>query len=56
MMNDLNAFDQLQQNVSVQPEAYRSDRVESRFDKSAVVFKKDTGMTPSEFRKQPFML
>ena len=44
MMNDLTAFDQLQQNDSGQPEAYRTDRVESRFGKGAVVFKKDTGM------------
>ena len=44
MMNDLTACDQLQQNDSGQPEAYGTDRVESRFGKGAVVFKKDTGM------------
>ena len=44
MMNDLTAFDQLQQNDSGQPEAYITDRVENRFGKGAVVFKKDTGM------------
>ena len=44
MMNDLTAFDQLQQNDSGQPEAYRTNRVESRFGKGVVVFKKDTGM------------
>lgn len=44
MMNDQTAFDQLQQNDSGQPEAYRTDRVESRFGKGAIVFKKDTGM------------
>ena len=44
MMNDLTAFDQSQQNDSGQPEAYRTDRVENRFGKGAVVFKKDTGM------------
>ena len=44
MMSDLTAFDQLQQNDSGQPEAYRTDRVESRFGKGAIVFKKDTGM------------
>ena len=44
MMNDLSTFDQLQQNDSGQPEAYKTDRVENRFGKGAVVFKKDTGM------------
>ena len=44
MMNDLTAFDQLQQNDLGQPETYESDRVENRFGKGAVVFKKDTGM------------
>ena len=44
MMNDLTAFDQLQQNDSGQPEAYITGRVENRFGKGAVVFKKDTGM------------
>ena len=44
MMNDQTAFDQLQQNDSGQPEAYRTDRAESRFGKGAIVFKKDTGM------------
>ena len=44
MMNDLTAFDQSQQNDSGQPEAYRTDRVENRFGKGAVVFKKDTWM------------
>ena len=44
MMNDLTTFDQSQQNDSGQPEAYRTDRVENRFGKGAVVFKKDTGM------------
>ena len=44
MMNDLTAFDQSQQNDSGQPEAYRTNRVENRFGKGAVVFKKDTGM------------
>jgi hypothetical protein len=44
MMNDLTAFDQLQQNDSGQPDAYKTDRVENRFVKGVVVFKKDTGM------------
>ena len=44
MMNDLATFDQLQQNDSGQPEAYKTDRVENRFGKGMVVFKKDTGM------------
>ena len=44
MMNDLTAFDQSQPNDSGQPEVYRTDRVENRFGKGAVVFKKDTGM------------
>ena len=44
MMNDLTAFDQLQQNDSGQPEAYKTNRIENRFGKGAVVFKKDTGM------------
>ena len=44
MMNDLTAFDQLQQNDSGQPEAYRTNRVENLFGNGAVVFKKDTGM------------
>ena len=44
MMNDLTAFDQLQQNDSSQPEAYKTDCIENRFGKGAVVFKKDTGM------------
>ena len=44
MMNDLTAFDQSQQNDSGQPKAYITDRVENRFGKGAVVFKKDTGM------------
>jgi hypothetical protein len=44
MMNDLNAFDQVQQNDLSQPEAYKTDRVKNRFDKGVVVFKKDTGM------------
>ena len=44
MMNDQTAFDQLQQNDSGQPKAYITDRVENRFGKGAVVFKKDTGM------------
>ena len=44
MMNDLTAFDQLQKNDSGQPEAYKTGRVENRFDKGVVVFKKDTGM------------
>jgi len=44
MMNDLTSFDQLQQSDSAQPEAYRTNRVESRFVKGVVVFKKDTGM------------
>ena len=43
-MNDQTAFDQLQQNDSGQPKAYITDRVENRFGKGAVVFKKDTGM------------
>jgi hypothetical protein len=43
-MNDLNAFDQVQQNDLSQPEAYKTDRVKNRFDKGVVVFKKDTGM------------
>ena len=30
--------------ISGQPEAYKTDRVENRFGKGAVVFKKDTGM------------
>ncbi|MDC1293625.1 hypothetical protein N8Z70_01110 [Candidatus Puniceispirillum sp.] len=44
MVNDLTAFDQLQQNDLGQPEAYKTDRVENRFGKGVVVFKKDTGM------------
>ena len=44
MVNDLNAFDQLQQNDSGQPEAYNVDRMENKLSKGAVVFKKDTGM------------
>jgi hypothetical protein len=44
MMNDLTAFNQLQQDDLVQREAYKTDRVENRFGKGAVVFKKDTGM------------
>ena len=44
MMNDLTALDQSQQNDSGQLEAYKTDRVENRFGKGAVVFKKDTGM------------
>ena len=44
MMNDLTAFDQLQKNDSAPPEAYKTDRIENRFSKGAVVFKKDTGM------------
>ena len=44
MMNDLTSFDQLQQNDSAQPEAYKTDRLENRFSKVMVVFKKDTGM------------
>ena len=44
MMNDLTAFDQLQQNDPAPPEAYKTDRIENRFSKGAVVFKKDTGM------------
>ena len=44
MMNDLTTFDQLQQNDTGQPEAYKTDCIENRFGKGAVVFKKDTGM------------
>ena len=44
MMNDQTAFDQLQQNDLGQPEAYKTDCIENRFGKGAVVFKKDTGM------------
>ena len=44
MMNDLTAFDQLQQNDSGQPETDKADRVENRFGKGVVIFKKDTGM------------
>ena len=44
MMNDLTAFDQLQQNDSGQPETYKTDRVENQFGKGVVIFKKDTGM------------
>ena len=44
MMNDLTAFDQVQRNDSDQPEAYKTDRVENRFGKGVVIFKKDTGM------------
>ena len=44
MMNDLTAFDQLQQNDSGQPESYKTDRVENQFGKGVVIFKKDTGM------------
>ena len=44
MMNDLTSFDQLQQNDSAQPEAYKTDRFANQFGKGAVVFKKDTGM------------
>ena len=44
MINDQTAFNQLQQNDSGQSEAYKTDCVENRFGKGAVVFKKDTGM------------
>ena len=44
MMNDQTAFNQLQQNDTGQPEAYKTDCIENRFGKGAVVFKKDTGM------------
>ena len=44
MMNDLTAFDQLQQNDSGQRETDKADRVENRFNKGVVIFKKDTGM------------
>jgi len=44
MMNDLTSFDQLQQNDSAQPEAYKTDRLANRFGEGAVFFKKDTGM------------
>ena len=44
MMNDLTAFNQLQQNDSSKPEAGKTDRGKIRFGKGAVVFKKDTGM------------
>ena len=44
MMNDLTAFNQVQQNNLAQPEAYKTDRLENRFSKGTVVFKKDTGM------------
>ena len=44
MMNDLTAFNQVQQNNLAQPEAYKTDRLENRFSNGAVVFKKDTGM------------
>ena len=44
MMNDLTAFNQLQQDDLAQPEVYKIDRVKNRFSKGAVVFKKDTGM------------
>ena len=44
MMNDLTAFNQLQKDDLAQREAYKTDRVENRFGKGAVVFKKDTGM------------
>ena len=44
MMNDLTAFNQVQQNNLDQPEAYKTDRLENRFSKGMVVFKKDTGM------------
>ena len=44
MMNYQTAFDQLQQNDSGQPEAYKTDCIENRFGKGTVVFKKDTGM------------
>ena len=45
MMNDLTAFNQVQQNNLDQPEAYKTDRLENRFSKGTVVFKKDTGMS-----------
>jgi hypothetical protein len=44
MMNDLTAFNQLQQDDLAQRAAYKTDRLENRFGKGAVVFKKDTGM------------
>ena len=44
MMNDLTAFNQVQQNNLTQPESYKTDCLENRFSKGAVVFKKDTGM------------
>ena len=44
MMNDLTAVVQLQQNDSGQPETYKADRVENRFGKGVIIFKKDNGM------------
>jgi hypothetical protein len=44
MVNDLAAFDQLQQNDRGQPKSHQTDRMENQFVKGAVVFKKDTGM------------
>ena len=44
MANELAAFDQLQQNNPDQFKHYKTDRVENKLDKGAVVFKKDTGM------------
>ena len=43
MMNDQTAFDQLQQNDSGQPEAYKTDCIENRFGKGAVFSKKIPG-------------
>ena len=50
MMNDQTAFDQLRQNDSSQPEASKTDCMENRFSKGAVVFKKDTGMAFEVFK------
>ena len=44
MMNDLTAYDQLQQNNPDQLKHHKTGRLENQLDKGAVVFKKDTGM------------
>ena len=44
MMNDLTAYDQLQQNNPDHSKQHKNGRGENQLGKGAVVFKKDTGM------------
>ena len=44
MINDLTAYDQLQQNNPDQSKHHKTGRVKNQLGKGAVVFKKDTGM------------